>query len=192
MIKKQFEVTSERGKEIMASMPPYYTESYIFKKIAQADGEELDDYREAIESILDQFYVRTATWGLDTWEDELGLPRDMALTTNERRDRIVSKIRGQGTCTIFLIKNVAAAYEKGTVEAIEDFAEYKIIVKFIDTKGIPASLDNLKTALREIIPANLEIIYELRYILISEMQNLTINQLQQQKISIFAFNTGGA
>jgi uncharacterized protein YmfQ (DUF2313 family) len=186
-----FDVTSTRGKEIMGAMPPYYAEAYIFKKIAQAEGEEFDDYREAISSILDQFYVRTATWGLDTWEDELGLPTDTTLTDDERRDRIVSKIRGQGTCTIFLVKNVSAAYEKGTVEAIEDFAAYTIIVKFIDTTGIPTNLDNLKTALREIIPANLEILYELRYILISEMQNFTIGQIQQQKISNFAFNTGG-
>lgn len=182
-----FDVTSPRGKSIMTSLPPYYAESYIFKKLAQADGEEFDAYREAISSILDQFYIRTATWKLDTWEDELALPRDTTLTENERRDRIVAKLRGQGTCTVYLIKNVAAAYEKGTVEVIEDFAAYKIIIKFIDTKGLPPGIENLKTALREIIPANLAILFELRYILNREIQNLTINEIEQQKIYNFAF-----
>ena len=186
---EHFQVTSETGKK-MFGYSSGYERSYLYKKLMQSEGEEFDKYRACIAEILNQFYVRTATWGLDIWENELGLPSDTSLTDRERQDRIVSKLRGQGTATIALVKSVAAAYENGAIAVIEDFAASTIIVKFIDTTGIPSNIDDLKVAVRDVVPGALEILYELRYLLIKEIHNsMTINMLQAQPISNFA---GGA
>ena len=41
-----------------------------------AKGRELDALYQALNSAADQFFVRTATWGLERWEMELGIPTD--------------------------------------------------------------------------------------------------------------------
>ncbi len=113
--------------------------------------------------------MNTATWGLDTWEQELGLTVAPAQPESERRDRIRSRLRGTGACTIKLVKQVAESYVNGAVGVIEDQAGYIVIVKFVDTQGVPPNIDDLKAAVRAIVPAHLGISYEFAYFIWNEL-----------------------
>lgn len=174
-----YPVTSEAGKRIMGYVPKYYESSRIFRALAQHRGEEVDKFRQALNETLDQFFARTATWSLDDWEEELGLSPQPGFTTQERQDRIVSKLRGYGTCTIYLAEQVAEAYDQGAIDAIQDHAIYQVTIRFVDTLGVPPNIEDLKIAVREVVPAHLGLAFEYNYLIWDEYDamGLTWNQL---------------
>jgi len=149
-------------------LPRYYETSRVMQTILQAEGVEFDKLRQALDETLNQFFVRTATWGLDRWEEEVGLTVTPDQPEAERRDKIISRLRGYGTATISVVKQVAEAYDKGAIDIVEDHAAYTITVHFVDTTGVPPNLDDLKKAVRAVVPAHLEILYEFNYFLWDE------------------------
>ena len=158
------QITSPRGQKMIGYLAKeFYQNNDEFTALIQSEGQEFDKLKQAIDEILDQFYVRTATWGLGKWELELGLIPVPELTNQERQDRIVSRLRGTGTATINIVKQVAESYEKGAIEVAEDHAAYTIYVLFVDTVGIPSNINDLKAAVRAVVPANLAIEYQYKY-----------------------------
>lgn len=145
---------------MLSYLPALYQDGAVMRALLQAQGVELDSLRTALAAILEQLYARTATWGLDRWEQELGLPANTVLTQAERRDRIVSKLRGYGTATPEVVKAVAESYGNGDVEIIESFATYTVTVKFIADAGIPSNIVDLHAAVRAVVPAHLAIAYD--------------------------------
>ncbi|MFZ7103383.1 MAG: putative phage tail protein [Peptococcaceae bacterium] len=167
-------LTSSGAKRMLGYLPEYYENSRIMKTILAAQGSEIDRLAGAVDEILDQFFVRTATWALESWEKELGLDAALDQTENERRDRIISRLRGTGTATINVVKNVAESYDKGAIEVIQDHTLYHTIIKFVDTKGVPPNLDDLKRALRAVVPAHLGIEFKLNYLIWDEIDSLNM------------------
>ena len=110
-----------------------------------------------------QLCIDTATWGLATWEQALGLTTDAAKDIGFRRDRVKAKLRGAGTTTRALIKYVAEVFSNGEVDVIEHASEYRIVIKFVGTIGIPPNLDDLTDSLRDIMPAHLQWEYEIMF-----------------------------
>lgn len=163
-----YTITSTRGQEALTYLPRYYETSRVMKAILQAEGAEFDKLRQALDETLNQFFVSTATWGLDRWESELGLPPASDQPDAERRDRIISRLRGYGTATIRIVKQVAESYDKGAVDVIEDFAVYTVTIRFVDITGIPPNIDDLKAAVRAVVPAHLDIRYEYNYFIWNE------------------------
>jgi hypothetical protein len=158
------------AERMMQYLPPYYQESRVMRAIAEAQGTEVASLWATLDDILKQFYVETATeWGLDLWEKMLGLTNYAGKPIDQRRSRIISKLRGYGTVTVNLIKNVAESYVYGTVEVTENPAVYSFTIKFVDPRGIPPNLDDLKAAIEEIKPAHLAVEYQFTYTVWGEL-----------------------
>lgn len=164
-----YPITSTRGQEMLSYLPRYYETSRVMWAILQAEGSEFDKLRQALDETLDQFFVRTATWGLDMWETELGLTPAHDQPDAERRDKIISRLRGFGTATIGIVKQVAESYDKGAIDVIEDHAAYTVTIRFVDTSGVPPNIDDLKAAVRAVVPAHLDIKYEFNYFVWDEL-----------------------
>ncbi|MBW5447439.1 DUF2313 domain-containing protein [Cohnella sp. CFH 77786] len=179
-------LASEHGQRMMGNLPGYYSTSRIMNSVMYAQGMELDMLRQALDETLAQYFVSTATWGLDVWERELGIAIDPAKPVEQRRSVVLSKIRGIGTVTVSLIKSVAEAYDGGTVDVAYKPGEYRFTIKFIDTLGVPPNLDDLKRAVEEIKPAHLSVNYEYKYLVINQVQAMTINEIQSHKLTDFA------
>ncbi len=158
-------LTSPRGQAMLGYLPPYYTSSRVMTAILQAQGAELDRAWAALDGTLDQAFVGRATWGLDTWERELGLPASPGADPSERRQRVISRLRGTGTATTAVVSQVTQAYQYGRVALIEDHSAYRLTVRFIDTHGVPSDVDDLQLSLRRLIPAHLEVTFEYTYLL---------------------------
>lgn len=141
-------------------------------------GHELEEFREGIWDVANQFFVNTATWGLEQWEKELGLSAYVGKPAAQRRSRIISKLRGVGTVTVKLIQKVAQSYDGGLVTVDDHPEDSYFIIKFIDTKGIPPNLDDLKEAIEEIKPAHLEVVYEFTYTVWDEVKAITWNEVK--------------
>lgn len=183
-------MNSLRGRELFSYLPAYYETSRVMQSDMDAKGSELDSFYQALNSTVDQFFVRTATWGLDRWETELGIPTDRTKPMEQRRAVIESKLRGAGTFSGRLVKNVAEAYDGGTVDVSFQPQEWAFTITFIDTLGIPPNLDDLKAAIEEIKPAHLEVVYEFNYLLIRDIHDvMTLLEMEQTPLNKFA---GGA
>jgi len=104
---------SEAGNRMLDNMPQYYLTSIVMRTIWDAQGREIDQLYQALDEVLKQFFVSTATWGLELWEQFLGLPIDKTKPEQFRRERITAKLRGYGTITKEVIKNVASSFANG-------------------------------------------------------------------------------
>ncbi|MEA5085110.1 MAG: putative phage tail protein [Lachnospiraceae bacterium] len=129
------------------------------------------------DEILKQINLETATWGLSTWESEYGINVDITKTYAFRRSRIKSKMRGQGTTTIDMIKNVAESFVNGLVDIVEHNEENSFDVKMMSVKGIPPNMDDLITAVEEIKPAHLAYTIILLYNTHQYLKQFTHGQL---------------
>lgn len=178
---------------MLTYVPQFLRKAKAYKAIISTQGQEFDQLRTSIDDILKQFYVETATeWGLDLWEDMLGLKSYAGKPIEQRRSRIISKLRGMGTVTVSLIKNVVESYVYGTVEMTEQPETYSFTVKFIDTRGIPPNLDDVKAAIEELKPAHLAVEYEFRYLIWDELDaaNITWDELDAKELTWDEFETG--
>lgn len=154
-------VEIKRETDLLEYLPSFYHNSDIIKSFMESNSIEVDILKAYMNDLIKNLYVKTATWGLDLFEEELGLVTDKSISYEERRERILAKKRGNGTTTKAMIKNTAEAFSGGEVEVIENFNDYSFIVKFVGVKGIPKNLALFKKMIEEIKPAHLN--YELAF-----------------------------
>lgn len=83
---------SVRGKKMFSYLSWYYENSQIMQSALDSQGTEIDAVRTALEETLQQFYVDTATWGLDRWERELALTPPINAPVELRRALINVKL----------------------------------------------------------------------------------------------------
>lgn len=162
-----------KTEEMKALVPEIFQEIKEYIEIFNTQGVELDNIYNAVNEILAQCFVNTATWGLEYWERMLAIPGDNSKEAAYRRDVILSKIKGTGTVTPALIKTVAESYNNGEVDIIEHPETYSFEVKFIGNRGIPPNLSDLKNAISELKPAHLAVIYTFTYLIWNEFDQLS-------------------
>lgn len=145
------------NKETLLSyMPDYYGNSEVIKNIMNANAIELTEVQEKIINILNQFFLLDADTSLDRWEKEFGIVNNKNLSIDERIKRILSKLRGLGTSTIDVIRNICLSYvQKANV--IENNADYSFVIELISSVGFSEFITNLLKTLEEIKPAHLRV-----------------------------------
>lgn len=141
--------------DLLDLLPEQYRKSDEVVVLQNAFNKWTDALTAAREDLFLQMNVKTATWGLSTWEKALGLETDVSRPYDFRRTRIESKLRGLGTTTKAMMQNVAESFSNGEVTIIEHNEEYTFDVKFTGTIGIPPNMDDLEEAIEEIKPAHL-------------------------------------
>ena len=181
-----FPITSTTGQELFKQLPSYYQDIREARVISEAEGLKLDQLQASMKAILNQFFVETATWGLDRWESEFGIIPQAGQPYDQRRAVIRSRIRGTGTVTVELMRRVAAAYDNGDIDVTQQPALYQITIKFASTLGLPPNIDDLKAAIEKIKPAHLTAVYSFRYLTISEIESMTISQIESTTLDRFA------
>ena len=75
-------------------LPSFYHNSDFVKAYMSSQTVEHSFIKESIEDLVNNLYVDTATWGLDYFEEKLGLQTDKSKSYEERRERIKAKKRG--------------------------------------------------------------------------------------------------
>lgn len=162
-----------------------YVPSFIYeniedmKSIYKSQGEELGRLLYYLEDLKNQLFIDTATWGLTLWEKEFGIETNLNYSYEQRREVLKAKKRGQGTCTVELIKNVAESFSGGEVNVIENTDLWTFTIQFVGVKGIPKNMQGLINAIDDIKPAHL--IYDFKYTYTSwnylDSKNLDYNTL---------------
>ncbi len=120
----------------------------------------LDRAWDMLEDARAQLDVSTATWAAALWEEALGLPTEVDRPLDFRRSRVTSKLRGAGTTTVEMLRNVAESFSQGKAEVEEHPERCTFTVHFVDALGLPPNLRDLKAAIEELKPAHLAVEYE--------------------------------
>ncbi|MDQ0722219.1 hypothetical protein QF049_003480 [Paenibacillus sp. W4I10] len=179
-----------KAQVLMNLLPPLYENVLEMQLLTETEGVELDKLTVGLESVLDQFYPESATWALERYERDLQISTNQAKPDDQRRSVIISKMRGSGKVSGSMLRNVAQAYESGGIEVSVEPSKYRIIIRFVDTYGLPPNLDDLKAAIEDIKPAHMTVEYRLRYLTISEVESMTLDEIEQTRQDKFA--GGGA
>lgn len=172
---------------MQAYLPDYYGDIREMQALLGTEGLEMDGLYLAADDTLDQFFVGTADWGLAMWEEELGIPVDIAKPVDQRRSVVKSKRRGVGKVSASLLERVAEAYDRGRVNVTVQPALNQLTVTFVDTTGFPPNLADVKAAVEETKPAHLQVKYQFRYLMLSEVEQMTIAQLEATMLDKFAW-----
>lgn len=175
-------------RQLMEYLPPNYQNSPEVTAWQNALQAPLEKVWAAREDYFKQLDPNTATWGLQLWERAYGLETDVTKPYNDRRARIISKMRGQSTATSELLRNMAASFADTEVELIEHPQKYHFDIKFTGRLGTPPNLDDLTAAVEEIKPAHLTFGYLYSYLLLRDIHAImTLEQMENKPLDIFAF-----
>ena len=142
------------------------------------DALEIEDniLNECIEDTRNQFFVESATWGLDKWEKMLGISKNNN-DIQTRRENIKAKMRSRGTTTIDVIKNICEAYSNSIVEIIVNYSDYSFVIDFVGSIGVPKAFDELDKTIEEIKPCHLAHSYKFNYNTHADLSKFTHEQL---------------
>ncbi|HCQ5581923.1 putative phage tail protein [Clostridioides difficile] len=140
---------------------PSFANNEIDIQIQDALENELLTLLDEKNDLLDQFFIDTATWGLDDWEDLLKIKTNSKLDFDARKSNIKAKIRGKGTTTIEVIKAIGEAYTKTNVD-VEVFSNlFSFTLSFITNNCSYNTILELDKKIEEIKPAHLEHKFEM-------------------------------
>ena len=160
---------------LINKLPSFY-DNYITKPIQDSFTVEADLINDKVEKTLEQFFVDSATYGLDYWEKMLGISKNNN-DIQTRRENIKARMRSRGTTTVSVIKNICEAYSNGEVDIIVNHSDYSFVIDFIGTIGIPRAFAELDKTINEIKPCHLAHSYRFNYNTHSNLANYTHEQL---------------
>lgn len=163
---------------IMLAVPLYYQYSSAYNAIIDTKAQELELVGTNNADLFLQLFIPTATWGLKYYEYDLGIPIVETDSYEIRRSRVLSKSRSQGQFSADQIKSVSESFARGEVDVTVDTGAQSLTVKFIDTRGVPENLDDLKAQIGDIVHAHMEVVYAFTYLTWDELDaaNLTWDQ----------------
>ena len=143
--------------------------------------------RESALETVEQLFPDTMTWILETEERIAGLEGNAALTLEERRTALQARWRAAGKCDVELIQRVCDSWKNGEISV--GFAEGVILLTFVGAYGVPeaAELAALQDAVEHTIPCHLAVSYLYRYLLVREVDGMTLDELQGHTMHDFAF-----
>lgn len=162
----------------------YRTDKWVCDLLAAIQS--LDDtQREQMLDITQQLFPGSMTWALTIEERDAGLPSTGTL--EERRTALIARWRGSGKCDVDLIQRVCDSWKNGEISV--GFAKGVIVLTFVGAYGVPeaAELAALQEAVDRTIPCHLAVSYLYRYLLVREVDGMTLVELQGHTMHDFAF-----
>jgi Uncharacterised protein conserved in bacteria (DUF2313) len=174
-----YQTDLEIDKYIYDYLPRYYGDFRQVVEMLKTEASEFTRLRALLLDVLNQFYVETATYGLDRWESITDIEYLPQRSIPSRRHYINAKLRGTGTVTPALLKSIVDAFY--TAEIYEEPSDYKVRIKLVGKRGVPKNLEDIETAVNDVIPAHLQPYFEFTYLPWNEVEaaGLTWEQAEQ-------------
>ena len=154
-IKPKAEDLQPYKPDLMQYLPLYYENSAIMKAIHDAYSEEFGYIYFFLEDFVRQFLTpATATWGLDRWDQLLGV-NTKEYPIEERRNILKSKLLMQSPFTVTrlydMLRNTA-----DNVYITEDYANYSFEVTLLMKDRLKVALSKIMAQIEEAKPAHLD------------------------------------
>ena len=140
--------------DILAYLPKFLQKSPLFKGTNDADNREHETIRLDLQDLLNQFFIKSATWGLERWEDLVGIKTDTTKSLESRRDAVIAKLQNPESVTETFLTNLINRYIADKAGYIISYpAEYRIEILYHG--GQVLDYEGLQKAIRIYIPAHL-------------------------------------
>lgn len=137
------------------SVPPFVARMREMAELFGAEQPELDRLDEILTEILAQFYIKTATYSLNQWEQDFGLIEDRELTQEQRRARVLAKLNMRMPATVKMLENlVRQTMGEENVRIEEHPAEYAFTV-YVQEDKMSDLLGIARKAVHDARPAHL-------------------------------------
>lgn len=135
--------------------------SHIFNEIFNVNGEVLDKLLLDTSDLFLQILPQTATeWGIKLWEKRVGIITNTSKTIEERRARILAKLRNKGTTTVEVIKQICRSFASD-VEVAQYNSDYYFEINLLSSTGFPYELESMYDLIDIVKPAHLGTKYKL-------------------------------
>lgn len=140
-------------------VPDYHYASEQSKALIEALEDASLEAKAALEDVMAQFFINTATWGLALWEQQVGIETDNALSLDARRSAVLQKLVASGNTTAEMIRGLAEAIT-GYEARVEVHDDYSFSLSFWgeQTKLAAIDVDELKSVVEQIKPAHLRFV----------------------------------
>lgn len=155
-------MTYERAAAMMSYVGSYYGRSRIYKAQNQTKGTEFDLLRSMIDEIADQFFVETATWGIERWEQYCGLQSNDGDRIEVRRQRVISWLQIISPITPKVMRRLCEGAVNAPVEVMENVAPYTFGVYFDFPSTSKINILDLLNVIEEAKPAHLALFLQIR------------------------------
>jgi hypothetical protein len=140
---------------ILKYLPEFLQSDINFKSVADVNSAEHEDIRLLIQDIFNQFFIETATWGLESYERILDITPKLTDTYSIRRNRILLKYQANQTSTVEFLKSLVQRYasNEAVIRIVEDNTNYAFSI--VTTGGSIIDLAGLFEAINVYKPAHL-------------------------------------
>ena len=88
------------------SVPPFVAQMREMAELFGAEQPELDRLEGILTELLAQFYIKTATYSLNQWEQDLGIAENPELTQEQRRAQVLAKLTMRIPATVKMLENL--------------------------------------------------------------------------------------
>lgn len=151
----------EQDANLAEYLPAFVSQDAEIKTLLSVESEEHNRQRELLIDILKQFFVHSATWGLDSWEKVFAIYSKQNESYELRRAKIYAKLQSKQISTVQFLTQLASNFFPEQAE---------IEIKEVNPKNLfylianYTALDNDYNALRDAIeiykPAHLAMIIQ--------------------------------
>lgn len=149
-------------ERLLFAVPYWWQDIREMRNIQDQSATELGKYAVEFKRYVDGRSPITAdSLRLMKWEWMYRIRPDLDKPLEDRRSLVLAKTRGYGIVTPERIRRTAESFKYGEVSVSENAG--RVIVTFTSLYGVPPFLNDIKRALRDLIPAHLEIEYRFLY-----------------------------
>ena len=170
---------------IITQLNKLYRSDPWVNEIFTASGLALDAVADLIMDLYNSNWFDTMSeqW-VKRYEAKMGITPSAGQTLADRRSTIQAKWKSGGKVDLELIQAVCDSWMNGEVSAA--FTGGTIQLTFNSIFGVPSDLQTLLRAVDDVKPAHLALAYVLKYLLISDVQDMTLSEMEASPLSNFA------
>jgi hypothetical protein len=159
----------------MLLLPDYYKNSKVMREILRSARLEIEKLRESVEnSALSLFVIKTDR--LDEHELDVGITPNANAAFELRRAHVLARLRGIGTATKEMIISIVKAFWDSEIQLSE--REFKVALTFVGFNGYPAGFEDIRAAVLEVLPAHLELDFDIHFCRHEELKKFTHAELK--------------
>jgi Uncharacterised protein conserved in bacteria (DUF2313) len=144
--------------EMTNYMPRYYEDIREAMKVIATEANEFTKSRALLEQVCDQFFVESAGYSLDRWEQIVGITPSLSRTEEERRRYVIAKLKRKIPTTVAAINDMADAFYESEVTDLPK--ENLVKIKITGQRGVPDNFKDMEESIRDVVPAHLEVRFE--------------------------------
>ena len=163
----------------------YWDNDEVQKLIYEKLSNRLNWLEGIFEEIVNNAYIKDMNEeALSKLEKEFKIKPDSETTLENRKEFLLSILRGIGVTNVERLKNIAKSYDCGDIEVIQNYSSYSIIIKFVSVLGIPKRLNDLKKAIEKVIPCHLGVSYEFKYNILQDLLPYTLQEFVDKGLTL--------